>query len=223
MNLKKLAGYEAAELVKDGQVVGLGTGSTTHYFIERLGQKITEEEMEILGIPTSYQSVFMAQNSGITLTTLNEHPVNLAVDGADEVDPQLNLIKGGGAAHTLEKIVDSSAEKFVVIVDDSKLVDELGRFPVPVEVIPQAYRVVKDQLEKLGGKTQLRMADRKDGPVITDNGNFVIDTRFQKIHEPEALEVQLNTIPGVVENGIFTGIVDQVIVGTAGGLEILKL
>lgn len=223
MNLKKLAGYEAAELVRDGQVVGLGTGSTTHYFIERLGQKITEEEMEILGIPTSYQSLFLAQNSGITLTTLNEHRVDLAVDGADEVDPHLNLIKGGGAAHTLEKIVDSSAEKFVVIVDDSKLVDELGRFPVPVEVIPQAYRVVKDQLENLGGKPQLRMAERKDGPVITDNGNFVIDTRFQKIHEPEALEVQLNTIPGVVENGIFTEIVDQVIVGTAGGLEILKL
>lgn len=222
MNLKKLAGYEAAELVKDGQVVGLGTGSTTHYFIERLGEKIKQEEMEILGIPTSYQSLFLAREAGITVTTLDEHVIDLAVDGADEVDPQLNLIKGGGAAHTLEKIVDSSAEKFIVIVDDSKLVDELGNFPVPVEIIPSAFRVVTEQLENMGGKPQLRMAERKDGPVITDNGNFVIDSRFGKIPEPEALEVELNTIPGVVENGIFTGVVDEVMVGTLDGLEILK-
>lgn len=223
MNLKKLAGYEAAELVKDGQVVGLGTGSTTHYFIERLGEMIKEEEMEILGIPTSYQSLFLARESGITVTTLDEHRIDLAVDGADEVDLQLNLIKGGGAAHTLEKIVDSSADKFVVIVDDSKLVNELGAFPVPVEVIPQAFRVVNEYLESLGGKPLIRMAERKDGPVITDNGNFVVDSQFDKILEPEVLEVHINSIPGVVENGIFTGIVDEVLVGTPQGLEILKL
>ncbi len=223
MNLKKLAGYEAAELVKDGQVVGLGTGSTTHYFIQRLAEKIKEEEMEILGIPTSYQSQFLAWESGITMTTLDEHNVELAVDGADEVDPQLNLIKGGGAAHTMEKIVDSSAEKFIVIVDDSKLVDELGTFPVPVEVIPQAFRVVAERLEAMDGKPELRIAERKDGPVITDNGNFVLDIQFQKISDPAALENELNTIPGVVENGLFTGIVHEVIVGTQQGLEILKL
>jgi len=223
MNLKKLAGYEAAELVKDGQVVGLGTGSTTHYFIQRLAEKIKEEEMEILGIPTSYQSQFLARKLGITMTTLDEHNVELAVDGADEVDPQLNLIKGGGEAHTMEKIVDSSAEKFIVIVDDSKLVDELGTFPVPVEVIPQAFRVVAERLEAMDGKPELRIAERKDGPVITDNGNFVLDIQFQKISDPAALENELNTIPGVVENGLFTGIVHEVIVGTQQGLEILKL
>lgn len=223
MNLKKLAGYEAAELVKDGQVVGLGTGSTTHYFIQRLAEKIKEEEMEILGIPTSYQSQFLARKLGITMTTLDEHNVELAVDGADEVDPQLNLIKGGGAAHTMEKIVDSSAEKFIVIVDDSKLVDELGTFPVPVEVIPQAFRLVAERLEAMDGKPELRIAERKDGPVITDNGNFVLDIQFQKISDPAALENELNTIPGVVENGLFTGIVHEVIVGTQQGLEILKL
>ena len=223
MNLKKQAGYRAVELVKDGQVVGLGTGSTTHYFIQRLGEKIKEEEMEILGIPTSYQSLFLARESGITMTTLDEHNVELAVDGADEVDPQFNLIKGGGAAHTLEKIVDSSAEKFIVIVDGSKLVDELGAFPVPVEVIPQAFRVVAERLEDMGGKPELRMAERKDGPVITDNGNFVLDIQFNKISDPSALEIELNTIPGVVENGLFTGIVHEVIVGTQQGLEILKL
>ncbi|MEN6592336.1 MAG: ribose-5-phosphate isomerase RpiA [Methanobacterium sp.] len=222
MNLKKQVGYQAAELVRDGQVIGLGTGSTTQYFIKRLGEKIKEEKMEILGIPTSYQSLFLARDSGITVTTLDEHAVDLAVDGADEVDPQLNLIKGGGAAHTLEKIVDSSAEKFIVIVDDSKMVDKLGAFPVPVEVIPQAYRVVTEKLEYIGGKSRLRMAEKKDGPVITDNGNFVVDIQFPKISKPEVLEMELNTIPGVVENGIFTGIVDEVMVGTPEGLKILK-
>lgn len=222
MNLKKLVGYQAAQLVRDGDVVGLGTGSTTHYFIERLGQIMKEEEIEILGIPTSYQSFFLAQNSGIPITTLDEHQIDLAVDGADEVDPQLNLIKGGGAAHTLEKIVDSSADKFVVIVVDNKLVDNLGRFPVPLEVIPQAFRVVIDQLEEIGGKPQLRMGERKDGPVITDNGNFILDVDFGCLKEPEKMEVDLNTIPGVVENGIFSGIVDQVLVGSSEGVEILK-
>lgn len=222
MNLKKLVGYQAAQLVRDGDVVGLGTGSTTHYFIERLGQIMKEEEIEILGIPTSYQSFFLAQNSGIPITTLDEHQIDLAVDGADEVDPQLNLIKGGGAAHTLEKIVDSSADKFVVIVVDNKLVDNLGRFPVPLEVIPQAFRVVIDQLEEIRGKPQLRMAERKDGPVITDNGNFILDVDFGCLKEPEKMEVDLNTIPGVVENGIFSGIVDQVLVGSSEGVEILK-
>ena len=222
MNLKKLVGYQAAQLVNDGDVVGLGTGSTTHYFIERLGQIIKEEEMEIMGIPTSYQSSFLAQESGIPLTTLNEHGINLAVDGADEVDPKLNLIKGGGAAHTLEKIVDSAADRFVVIVVESKIVGELGRFPVPVEVIPQAFRVVKDQVGDMGGKSQLRIAERKDGPVITDNGNFVLDVDFGPIKDPKKLEADLNSIPGVVENGIFTEIIDQVLVGTQDGVEILK-
>jgi ribose 5-phosphate isomerase A len=222
MNLKKLAGYEAAQLVADGDVLGLGTGSTTHYFIEKVGERIRDEGLEILGIPTSYQSFFLARNAGITLTTLEEHQINLAVDGADEVDPRLNLIKGGGAAHTMEKIVDASAERFVVIVDESKMVDELGKFPVPVEVIPEALRVVKEQLEVMGGVSYLRMAERKDGPVISDNGNFVVDIKFNGIKEPELLELKLNSIPGVVENGIFTRIVDEVMVGTVQGLNILK-
>jgi len=222
MNLKKLVGYQAAQMVNDGDVVGLGTGSTTHYFIERLGQIIKEDEIEILGVPTSYQSFFLAQNFKIPITSLDEHQINLAVDGADEVDPQLNLIKGGGAAHTLEKIVDSSADKFVVIVVDSKIVDELGRFPVPVEVIPQAFRVINERIGEMGGKPLLRMAERKDGPVITDNGNFVLDVDFGLIKKPEKLEIELNSIPGVVENGIFTGIVDQVLVGTPNGVEIKK-
>jgi len=222
MNLKKIAGYEAAKQVKDGEVVGLGTGSTTHYFINRLGERIISEEIEILGIPTSYQSFFMARDSGIPLTTLEEHDIDIAVDGADEVDPNFNLIKGGGAAHTIEKVVDNAARKFIVIVDESKMVEELGRFPVPVEVIPQALKVVKKSLMELDGVPSLRMAQKKDGPVITDNGNFIIDTKFEKIIEPSQLEKDVNHIPGVLDNGIFSNIVDEVIIGTSNGIKRLK-
>lgn len=222
MNLKKLVGHEAAKLVNDGDVVGLGTGSTTHYFIEKLGDRMKKEEIKILGIPTSYQSFFLARKSGIPLTTLEEHDLDLAVDGADEVDPHLNLIKGGGAAHTLEKIVDASADKFVVVVDESKMVEKLGVFPVPVEVIPQALRVVEEQVKKMRGVPKLRMAQRKDGPVITDNGNLVVDIEFGLIEQPGELEIRLNSIPGVVENGIFTEMADKVIVGTAKGVDVLN-
>lgn len=219
MNLKKNTGYEAAKEVLDGQVVGLGTGSTTHYFIEKLGMRIEEEGLDIMGIPTSYQSFFLAKDWNIPVTTLEEHDVDIAVDGADEVDPALNLIKGGGAAHTLEKIVDYSADRFIVIVDDSKMVKNLGAFPVPLEVIPTASRIVSRILEDMGAAVSIRMAERKDGPVITDNGNFVIDAEFGILNEPEELEIELNSIPGVVENGIFSGVVDQVFVGTPEGIK----
>ena len=136
MNLKKDAGYKAAEYVKDGDILGLGTGSTTHYFIEAVGKRIEKEGINVMGIPTSFQSLLLAKQWNIPITSLEEHDIDLAVDGADEVDTNFNLIKGGGAAHTKEKIVDYAAENFYVIVDESKYVDEIGGFPVPVEVIP---------------------------------------------------------------------------------------
>lgn len=219
MNLKKDAGYKAAEYVKDGDILGLGTGSTTHYFIEKVGMRIAEEGINVMGIPTSYQSVLLAKKWNIPITTLEEHEIDLAVDGADEVDKELNLIKGGGAAHTKEKIVDYAAKTFIVIVDESKVVDAIGNFPVPVEVIPDASRTVIQALEDMGAKCEIRMAERKDGPVITDNGNFVIDAKFNIIESPIHLEIDLNTIPGVVENGIFTQMVDKVIIGTADGIK----
>ena len=219
MNLKKNAGYEAANEIKDGQIVGLGTGSTTHYFIEKLGLRIKEEEIDIMGIPTSYQSMFLAKKWNIPLTTLNEFDIDIAVDGADEVDPNKNLIKGGGAAHTLEKIVDYSADKFIVVVDESKLVNKLGNFPVPIEIIPNSYRLINNILLKMDTKPKIRMGERKDGPVITDNGNFIIDAQFNLIDEPDLLEIELNSIPGVVENGIFTDVVDNVFVGTSEGIK----
>lgn len=219
---KKEVADEAAMMVNDGQVLGLGTGSTAHYFIQKLGNRIKEEEIEIMGIPTSYQSFFLARDCGIPLTTLAEHLPDLAVDGADEVDPQLNLIKGGGAAHTMEKIVDSAADKFVVIVDESKQVAKLGDFPVPLEVIPEAYRTVTEYVKMVGGSPSLRMAQMKDGPVITDNNNFVVDVQFKEIPNPQELETALNSIPGVVENGIFAGIADQVLIATSNGVKSIK-
>ncbi len=219
---KKEVAQKAAMMVSDGQVLGLGTGSTAHYFIQKLGDRIKEEEIELMGIPTSYQSFFLARDCGIPLTTLDEHLPDLAVDGADEVDPELNLIKGGGAAHTLEKIVDSAAGKFLVIVDESKQVKQLGDFPVPLEVIPSAYRPVTEWVKAAGGVPSLRMAQMKDGPVITDNNNFVVDVQFKEIPKPHELEVALNSIPGVVENGVFAGIADQVLVATSEGVKSFK-
>lgn len=220
--LKEKVGKQASELIKDGQVVGLGTGSTTHHFIRFLGERVKEEQLDILGIPTSFQSLILAREAGIKITTLDEHDINIAVDGADEVSPSLDLIKGGGAAHTLEKLVDSSADEFVVIVDDSKMVDSLGEFPVPLEIIPDSLRLVKNAVIEMGGVPDLRMGIQKDGPVITDNGNFVLDTKFDSIENPYELEIELNTIPGVLENGIFAGITDKVIVGKESGNEVIE-
>ena len=216
---KMNAGYKAAEYVKDGMVLGLGTGSTTHFFIEKVGMRIRDEGINVMGIPTSFQSLLKAKEWNIPITTLEEHDIDLSVDGADEVDHEFNLIKGGGAAHTKEKIVDYAADQFIVIVDESKVVDELGAFPVPVEVLPDASRMVIKELEDMGATCEIRMAQRKDGPVITDNGNFVIDAKCDKIESPSHLEIDLNTIPGVVENGIFSQMVDKVIIGTDDGTK----
>ncbi|MBE6486377.1 MAG: ribose-5-phosphate isomerase RpiA [Methanosphaera stadtmanae] len=220
--LKENVGKEASELIKDGQVVGLGTGSTTHHFIRYLGERVRNEELDILGIPTSFQSLILARESGIQLTTLDEYDIDISVDGADEVSPSLDLIKGGGAAHTIEKLVDSSADEFVVIVDDSKMVNSLGAFPVPIEIIPESLRLVKNAVSEMGGIPELRMGIQKDGPVITDNGNFVLDTKFDSIENPYELEIELNTIPGVLENGIFAGITDKVIVGRESGIDVIE-
>jgi len=222
MDPKKRVGLEAALRVEDGQVVGLGTGSTTHHFIKSLAERLKEEELEVWGIPTSYQSYFLAVELGIPITTLDEHRPDLAVDGADEVDPYLNLIKGGGAAHTREKIVDYAAETFLVVVDQSKMVNQLGEFPVPVEVLPGALRTVKEHLESIGATPRLRMAHMKDGPVISDNNNFIVDVKFDQIPHPVLLEKELNNIPGILENGIFTDAVDEVLIGTGAQVKSLK-
>jgi len=212
---KKLAGKKAAEQVEDGTVVGLGTGSTTAYAIEELGRRVREEKLSIVGIPTSYQAAQLASQSGIPLRSLDDvDRINMALDGADEVDPDKNLIKGGGAAHTQEKVVDSLADHFIVVVDDSKIVKRLGeKFAVPVEVLPMALGPVIRRIERMGGNPVLRMGVNKVGPVVTDQGNFVLDVRFPSIEDPQDLEMRLNNIPGCVENGLFVGLADVIIVG----------
>lgn len=220
-NEKKIVGQAAADLVKDGMVVGLGTGSTTAFAIEALGQK-AKQGLNILGIPTSYQSEMLAIDCGIPLTSLAQNPVvDIALDGADQVDKDLFVIKGGGAAHTNEKIVACSAKRFVILVDQKKVVDVLNH-PVPLEIMPNALELVKKVVVELGGNPVLRMAARKDGPVITDNGNFVVDADFGEIRDPVQLGLELSNCVGVVEHGIFWN-VDEVYVGKSdGGIEILK-
>lgn len=218
---KKAAGESAASLVRDGMIVGLGTGSTVAWTILRLGQRVKEEGLKILGVPTSYQSESLAIESGIALTTLNQHPVlDLAIDGADQVDKNLFAIKGGGAAHTREKVVSCSAKRFILVVDRSKYVDKMSH-PVPVEVLPFAFKLVERNLMDIGGHPVLRQAKMKDGPVITDNGNFVIDVDFGIIESPEDVAARLSVIPGVVEHGIFDNI-DELHFSKSGSVEIVR-
>ncbi|MBJ7901665.1 MAG: ribose-5-phosphate isomerase RpiA [Cyanobacteria bacterium RI_101] len=214
--MKQAVGQAAAAQVKSNSVVGLGTGSTTAYALQALGERLKSGELtDIVGIPTSFQAQVLARDYGIPLTGLDAvDRIDVAIDGADEVDPQKNLIKGGGAAHTQEKIVDSLAERFIVVVDSGKLVDKLGStFLLPVEVVPMALHPVLRAITKLGGKPELRMGVRKAGPVVTDQGNLVIDVKFDAIDNPAELEKTLNNIPGVLENGLFVGVADQVLVG----------
>ena len=214
--MKQEVGKAAAALVKSGTIVGLGTGSTTAYAIQYIGDRLKSGDLkDIVGIPTSFQAEVLSKQYGIPLTTLDaiDH-IDLAIDGADEVDPQKNLIKGGGAAHTREKVVDYLANQFIVVVDSGKLVERLGSvFAVPVEVIPMAISPVMRAIEKLGGKPELRMGVKKAGPVITDQGNMVVDVRFDAIDNPAELEKTLNNIPGVLENGIFVDCTDLVLIG----------
>ncbi len=214
--MKLEVGKAAAALVKSGSIVGLGTGSTTAYAIEYLGDRLKSGDLkDIVGVPTSFQAEVLSKQYGIPLTTLDaiDH-IDIAIDGADEVDPHKNLIKGGGAAHTREKVIDYLAEWFIVVVDSGKLVDRLGSvFPVPVEVIPMALTPVMQAIKRLGGKPDLRMGVKKAGPVITDQGNMVIDVKFDTIDDPVNLEKTLNNIPGVLENGIFVNCVNLVLIG----------
>jgi ribose 5-phosphate isomerase A len=212
---KKAAGIAAADLVKDGMVVGLGTGSTTAYTIAELGRRV-DEGLDIIAVVTSYQSEMLAIRAGITLTSLAEHPeLDIAIDGADQVDADLNTIKGGGAAHTREKVVSCSAKRFVIVADESKISEQLNHY-VPLEVLPYARELVMGKVRKLGGDPVLRLASRKDGPVISDNGNFIIDASFGVIANPREMSGMLSQVTGIVEHGIFTN-VDEVYIGRKDG------
>jgi len=216
---KRRVGEHAAELVADGDTVGLGTGSTAAHAIRALGQKV-DDGLDARGVATSYASRDLAREAGVPLVDLDAvERIDVAIDGADQVSDDGALIKGGGAAHAREKVVDAAAERFVVVVDPSKESSLLDR-SVPVEVLPAARATVRRALRNLGGTPTLRAAERKDGPVVTDNGNLVLDCKFGAISDPEALATDLATIPGVVEHGLFVGLVDEVHVGHEDGVTV---
>ena len=215
--MKQAVASAAVEQIKDGMVLGLGSGSTAALMIEALGAKLSAGELkDIVGVTTSFQGEVLASKLGIPLQSLSAvDRIDLAIDGADEVDPSFQLIKGGGACHVQEKLVATLAERFVVVVDSTKIVERLNLgFQLPVEVLPSAWTQVQNTLAKFGGNADLRMAVRKAGPVITDQGNLVLDVSFDGgILDAEGLEKRINNIPGVLENGLFVNITDEVLVG----------
>ena len=215
--MKQAVAEAAVEQISDGMVLGLGSGSTAALMIQALGAKLRRGDLkDIVGVTTSFQGEVLAAELGIPLKSLNAiDRIDLAIDGADEVDPSFQLIKGGGACHVQEKLVARRADRFVVVVDSTKLVDTLNLgFLLPVEVLPGAWRQVQAQLKAMGGEAQLRMAVKKAGPVVTDQGNLVLDVKFAGgITDPVALERDINNLPGVLENGLFVNITDQVLVG----------
>ena len=215
--MKQAVALAATDQVKNGMVLGLGSGSTAALMIQEVGARLKDGRLsDIVGVTTSFQGEVLAAELGIPLQSLNAiDRIDLAIDGADEVDPRFELIKGGGACHVQEKLVARRAERFVVVVDSTKLVDRLNLgFLLPVEVLAGAWRQVQAELQQLGGAAELRMAQRKAGPVVTDQGNLVLDVSFAGgIDDPAELESSINNIPGVLENGLFVGLADQVLVG----------
>lgn len=217
---KKAAGMRAASFVKDGMYVGLGTGSTTAYAIEAIGQRVREDQLDIRGVPTSFAAERRARMHAIPLITLDDvDRLDVAIDGVDEVDDDLDLIKGRGAAHTREKVVANQADRFVVVADPSKRVDQLGtEMPLPIEVLPMAATPVMRVLHDLGATPKLRRGDGKDGPVVTDQGFWVIDAYFEQgIDAPPYLDRALHALPGVLDHGLFLGMATDVLVGHPDG------
>ena len=224
MNLKEMAAIQALTYLQDGMILGLGTGSTVKYFIDLLGERCRSQQLkQIRIVPTSQSTAALAQQQGLPLVSLKDFPVlDLAVDGADEVDPQLNLIKGLGRALLREKIVEIHASRFIVIVDESKLVDRLGRGPLPVEILPFEFLAHLRWLNSLGCRAELWLEE--DGqPILTDNGNFLARCWFPNgIENAFELARRLNDRPGVIEHGLFLNMASDVIIAGMDGIKYLK-
>jgi ribose 5-phosphate isomerase A len=217
---KETAARASLRFIKDGQVVGLGTGSTAAYFIQMLGE-LVKKGLRIRGIPSSVRSGEQAAKLGIPLTTLDEcQQIDVTVDGADEVDPQLRLIKGGGGALLHEKIVASASRQLVIVADATKRVPVLGKFPLPVEVIKFAKALVKKRIEALGARVELRQ-NADSSPFLTDENNYILDCHFGQIRGADGLANKLSDMPGVVEHGLFIGVANVVLVGN--GSEVIEL
>ncbi len=222
--MKQAVALAAVDQIENGMILGLGSGSTAALMIEALAMKIKSgETKDVVGVTTSFQGEVLASELGIPLKSLSSvSEIDLAIDGADEVDPKFQLIKGGGACHVQEKLVAALAKKFIVVVDSTKLVKKLNLdFKLPVEVLPSAWKQVRKTLRDLGGKGDLRMAQKKAGPIVTDQGNLILDLSFRHgIDQPDLLESQINNIPGVLENGLFVNLTDQVLVGKVENNEV---
>lgn len=217
--LKKAAGEKAIEFIEEGMVVGLGSGSTVYWALKKLGELI-EQGLNIKGIPTSLQTEEWAKEFKIPLTGFSDIQfIDIAIDGADEIDPDFNMVKGGGGALVREKIIDAHAKKLIIVADESKMVDELGGFSLPVEVLPFGWQLTADKIAEFGVKPVLR---EKGGSVfISDNGNYILDCAFKSIPNPEQLHKNLKQLLGVVETGLFIGMADVVILAGADGIKVL--
>ena len=217
--LKRAAALKAVEYVRDGMVVGLGTGSTAKHMVMALGEKV-RAGMKLRGVPTSKETATLAREQGITLIDAdNAWVIDVAIDGADQVDPAFNLIKGGGGALLKEKIVAASTKQFIVLVDQTKRVSVLGgAFPLPIEVIPFGWGSTAREIEALT-KSPVVLRERNGSPFHTEAGHVILDVHLARIDNPRELEIALNLIPGVVETGLFVGRTDLLIVGTANGVE----
>jgi len=217
---KELAGSAVSEFIKDGMILGLGTGSTFYYAIQKIGEMV-KDGLKIKAVSTSSSTDKLAESLNIPLLSVDDiDEIDLTIDGADEVDPGFNGIKGGGGALLFEKVVAKFSKKNLWVVNAAKMVDKLGAFPLPIEVVPYALVNVFKKLERKGYSPQVRMKDGEK--YITDSGNNIIDAGFGVIEDPNKLEIALNMIPGVVENGLFLDVVDIVIVGKDDGVEILR-
>lgn len=213
---------EAVKMIMDGQVVGLGSGSTAEIFITELGKRIQNEGLDAIGIPTSKRSESIGREAGIPISTLEEHDrIDITVDGADEVDPNLDLIKGLGGALLREKVVAAATQKEIIVADESKLVHQLGtKSPLPVEIVQFSNLHIARSLSKLGCVPKLRQ--KESTTYVTDNGNYILDCTFKGIEDPERLDIALHSTPGVVETGLFIGVANTVIIGTSTGVRIMK-
>lgn len=222
MELKKMVGIKAAEYIEDGMTVGLGTGSTAYYFVEELGRRVQEEKLQITGVTTSIRTKEQAEKLGIPLKSVDEvEQIDVTVDGADEISADFQGIKGGGGAHLYEKIVANNSRKIIWIVDESKIVEKLGAFPLPVEVIPYGSQQLYRHFAAKGYRPSFRC--KEDGSRYrTDENNFIIDLQLDRIEDPHHLAAELNQLTGMVEHGLFLDCVSTVLIGTQNGVETKK-
>jgi ribose 5-phosphate isomerase A len=220
-NLKQQAGISAANLVQNGMGVGLGTGSTVFFALEKLAKRQKTEDLKFFGVSTSFSTTLLCREMGIELKDSGSvSHLDIAIDGADEIDPSLNLIKGRGAAHLLEKIVAKLTDRFIIVADSAKKVKNLGeKFPIPLEILPAALGLVETEIKKLGGVLEIRLAGAcKDGPTISDSGNIIADAKLGLIKDPEILCKELDSIPGLVGHGLFAGLAKEAFI--AGETEV---